>query len=302
VSWVLLALVLVVGIVVVARNRAELEQAFREIGWGAMLVSASLAVAGTVALVPLWTALLHGLGVGPPRREGWAVFFVSQLGKYLPGLLWPALAQMEAGHRWGARRSVMLAANLLLIAVLASSGVVVGLTLLPWSVGITGVSWWAWLAAGALALVCVWPGMLTRVVDELFRLVKRDPPGLVVPPGAMARAYAWAVLVWAVYGLQVAVLVRAVGGSGTDAWAASVGGMALGWALGLVAVFAPAGLGVREAVLVASLAPVVGRTPALAVALASRGVLAVCDVLLGLVGSRRAARVAGVGASGTAEQ
>jgi len=291
-SLLLLGLVLVVGVVVIWRNREALAQAFDEIGWAAMLLSGVLGLAGTVALVGLWRALLRGLGTVPPHDEAWPVFFVSQLGKYLPGLLWPALGQMEAGRRWGARRSVMLAANLLLLAVLASSGVVVGLALLPWSVGVTGVAWWAWAGAAALALVCVWPGLLTRVLDELFRLARREPPGLSVPAGAMGRAYAWALLVWLLYGGHVAVLVLAVGGSGPDAWAAAVGGMALGWALGLVAVFAPAGLGVREVVLAASLSPVVGRAPALAVALASRGLLAVVDVLLGLAGSRRAARVA----------
>ena len=275
------------------RNRAALEQAFTEIGWGAMAVSGVFALLGTMALLGLWRVLLRGLGTIPPLGEAWPVFYVSQLGKYLPGLLWPAVAQMESGRRWGARRSVMLAANLLLLAVLASSGVVVGLALLPWSVGLTGVSWWAWVAAGALAVVCVWPGVLTQVLDELFRLAKREPPSLSVPPRAMALAYAWAMVVWLLYGAQIAVLVHAVGGSGTDAWAASVGGMALGWAIGLVAVFAPAGVGVREAVITASLAPVVGRAPALAVALASRGLLALCDVVLGLAGSRRAARFAG---------
>lgn len=284
---------------VVLRNREALGQAFAEIGWGPMLASGVLALLGTIALLGVWGALLGGLGTDPPRGEAWPVFFVSQLGKYLPGLLWPAVAQMEAGRRWGARRSVMLAANLLLLAVLASSGVVVGLALLPWSVGVSGVSWWAWLAAVAVAVVCLRPGLLTRVLDELFRLARREPPSLSVPPRAMARAYAWALVVWLLYGAHVAVLVHAVGGSGADAWAASVGGLALGWAIGLVAVFAPAGLGVREAVLTASLAPVVGRAPALAVALASRGLLALVDVLLALAGSRRAARLARTAVAGS---
>jgi uncharacterized membrane protein YbhN (UPF0104 family) len=298
---VLLAVVLLLAALVIARNRAALEDAFAEIGWGPMAVAGFLALLGTIALVGLWRALLRGLGTVPPLGEAWPVFFVSQLGKYVPGMLWPAVAQMEAGRRWGARRSVMLAANLLLLAVLASSGVVVGLALLPWSVGVTGVSWWAWVAAGALALVCVWPGLLTRVLDELFRVARREPPSLSVPPRAMAAAYAWAVVVWLLYGAQIAVLVLAVGGSGPDAWAASVGGMALGWAIGLVAVFAPAGVGVREAVITAALAPVVGRAPALAVALASRGVLALCDVVLALAGSRRAAQPARGQVAGSGE-
>jgi uncharacterized membrane protein YbhN (UPF0104 family) len=65
-----------------------------------------------------------------------------------------------------------------------------------------------------------------------------------------------------------------------DLWVAATGGIALGWALGLLAVLAPAGLGVRDAVVLAALAPLVGRSPALAVTLASRGLLSLADVLL----------------------
>ena len=92
-------------------------------------------------------------------------------------------------------------------------------------------------------------------------------------------------------------LVRAVGGTGGDAWVAATGGIALAWALGLVAVLAPAGVGVRDAVLLAVLSPLVGRTPALAVVLASRGLLALTDVALAAVaaaGPTRAATRSGV--------
>src|SRR5262249_40883947 len=123
-SWVLLAVVLGIGAYVVARNRADLAAAFREIGWGAMTASAVFGVLGTVVLLGLWLSILRGLGVVAPVGQAWRVFFISQLGKYLPGLLWPALAQMEAGRRWGARRSTMLAANLLMIAVLTATGLV----------------------------------------------------------------------------------------------------------------------------------------------------------------------------------
>jgi uncharacterized membrane protein YbhN (UPF0104 family) len=280
-SWLLIGVVLAIGIYVVVRDRHDLATAFREIGWGPMAASAVFALLGTVVLLGLWISVLRALGARVPLGEAWRVFFISQLGKYLPGLVWPALAQMEAGRRWGVRRSVMLAGNLLMIAVLAGSGVVVGLLLLPGSLGLTGFSGWsAWAVAAALLAVCLWPRLLAAIVDRAFVLVHHEPPQLTASPREMAFSFAWALAAWFLYGMHVWVLVRSVGGSGADAWLAATGGIALGWALGLVAVLAPAGLGVRDAVLVAVLSPLVGRTPALAVALASRVLLTMTDVVL----------------------
>ena len=90
-----------VGVYVVFRDRRDLATAFREIGWDALAVSAAFSLLGTVSLLGLWLSVLRGLGALVPLGEAWRVFFISQLGKYLPGLVWPALVQMEAGPRWG---------------------------------------------------------------------------------------------------------------------------------------------------------------------------------------------------------
>jgi len=295
-SWVLLAVVAAGCVYVVARNGETLADAFREIGWGPLLLSGVLALLGTTALLGVWVTLLHGMGAGPPRGEAWDVFFVTQLGKYIPGLVWPAVAQMESGRRWGARRRVMLAANLMLLVVLTATGAALGLVLLPWVGGTSEVAWWGWVLA-ALALVALWPPVLTSLLDRAFRLAGREPPGLAVTGRAMAGAVAWALVVWVLYGLHVWVLVRALGGTGADALVASVGGMALGWAFGLVAILAPAGVGVRDGILIAVLSPIIGRSPAFAVALASRGLLALSDVLLAASGALRSAHRLRSGAS-----
>jgi hypothetical protein len=304
-SWVHLAHVAALAAYVVVRDRHDLAKAFREIGWGAMAASARLAIQGTVVFRGLWTYVLRGLGAAVPVGEAWRVFFISQLGKYLPGLVWPALAQMEAGRRWGVRRSVMLAGNLLMIAILTASGVVVGLVLLPGSIGLAGVAGWiAWVLAGVLLVVCLWPRLLTEAIDRAFVLVHREPPQLATSSRDMVVSFAWALATWLLYGLHVWVLVRSVGGSGLDTWVAAIGGIALGWALGLVAVLAPAGVGVRDAILVGVLSPVVGRSPALAVALASRGLLALTDVLLAALAALRPSRAPAVGSvrSGEAQE
>ena len=59
-----------------------------------------------------------------------------------------------------------------------------------------------------------------------------------------------------------------------------MGTFAVAWLAGLLAIYAPGGLGVREAVLVALLPGRIGAADALVVAAASRLILILVDVLL----------------------
>jgi uncharacterized membrane protein YbhN (UPF0104 family) len=59
---------------------------------------------------------------------------------------------------------------------------------------------------------------------------------------------------------------------------------ALAWLAGTVTPGAPGGLGVREAVLTASLGPIVGHGPAAAAALGLRGTTTAGDLLTALIG------------------
>ncbi|AFR09482.1 hypothetical protein B005_0950 [Nocardiopsis alba ATCC BAA-2165] len=94
----------------------------------------------------------------------------------------------------------------------------------------------------------------------------------------MAASVGWTLVAWIPLGLHVWLLTWAVGGDALRSLGPAVGAYALAWTLGLLVVFAPAGLGVREVVLVVALAPVVDAGAALVVAVLSRLVMTVADV------------------------
>src|SRR5207247_10216190 len=47
-----------------------------------------------------WKAVLADFGSRVPLSGGIRIFFVGQLGKYLPGKLWPILTQMRLGDEY----------------------------------------------------------------------------------------------------------------------------------------------------------------------------------------------------------
>lgn len=282
--------VLAGGGYLVAKNYTGLKAALSQLGTLVILGSLVLAVAGTAAIGQIWTSVLRGLGATVSGREAAGVFFVSQLGKYLPGSVWPVLAQMEFGRRAGTPRRTMLAANLLMLAVVTSTGLITGAALLPWSSS-DGLRryWWTLLLLVPL-LVSLHPRVIPAVLDRLFVLAHRPALGLRVSNRGMALACGWGFAVWALLGAHLLIMTRALGASGGSAVAAAVGGMGLAFAAGLIVIPVPAGAGIRDAVLVATFGTQIGHTAAIAVALASRVLLVLADVGLaglGAVLSRR---------------
>ena len=71
------------------------------------------------------------------RVAGWRgapaarLFFVAQLGKYLPGSVWPVVAQMRMGRELGIPRQRTALAFLLTLGLSVLVGMLVGLSALP---------------------------------------------------------------------------------------------------------------------------------------------------------------------------
>jgi uncharacterized membrane protein YbhN (UPF0104 family) len=128
--------------------------------------------------------------------------------------------------------------------------------------------------------LCLHPRLIPGLVDRAFRLLRREPLDARLPVRSSLRASGWTLVSWLALGVHVYLLARPFGASNFSALLAAVGGMALAVCAGILFIPAPAGAGIRDAVLVATLTPGIGATNALAVALVSRAMLIVVDLAL----------------------
>jgi hypothetical protein len=151
-------------------------------------------------------------------------------------------------------------------------------------------------ALGLLATALV----ITLATSRLSRL-----PGDLPRPRARSLAAAASIdcCVWLTAGTAIWILVEALTPSPPSA-AFLVGAYALAWLLGFVAIFAPSGLGVREATLVVLLSPHFGVGPAAAIAVVLRLADTVADLVAAgaveLASIARARSRASVGSIGPA--
>lgn len=248
-----------------------------------ILGALALTLAGLGLTGVLWGHLLARLGSPVPPVDAAAIFFLGQLGKYIPGSVWTFAAQAQLGRRHAIPARSSIAASALFLMLHTFSGLVLGGALLATGVLETDLPWWvgagiALGGAGALA-----PPVLGLVGGHIGG---RDVV-LRLSSAHLFSALATMALVWTAYGAGIALLGDAMEPS--DLLVAT-GAFALSHAAGVLLVIAPAGLGAREGVLIALLAPAVGLGSAAAVAVLARVVHAVADFLLAAA-ARAAAHV-----------
>ncbi|OUC92695.1 lysylphosphatidylglycerol synthase transmembrane domain-containing protein [Streptosporangium minutum] len=274
-----LAVALGFGAWVVARQWEEIRAGFARLSWQSLVLSLVAVVAALCSGMMTWRALLADLGSPLAFRPAAKVFFVGQLGKYIPGSLWPVLAQMEMGRELGVPRPRSAAAFFLTMPVQLGSGLMIsGVTLLTALPGSVAPYAWVFLLLPLLAVVFE-PRVINAVLGFGLRKLKREPLERPLTRRGMLTALGWALLGWTAYGLHLAAVVHEFGPSGVSAVVFSIGAFALSWCLGIMTFVVPAGAGVREAAMVVVLAPVLDRGSAIAVALCSRIVIIVGDLV-----------------------
>ena len=214
-----------------------------DLGW--LAVAGALYLAGMGFSAAFWTRLLGRLGSTPGTLAAVRAYYVSQLGKYVPG---KALALMlRVGLAGPPAATAALAAFYEVLATMAS-GSLVALAFAP-----------SWQATGmALALLAATAG---PILPPVFNLVSRRvvkpftkeaPPR--VPWSAFAEGLVLTAPCWLLFGLALACALRAVDAP-VPSYPFLVAATALSYVAGFVVPISPGGLGVREYVLALLLVP-----------------------------------------------
>ncbi|MFG1963783.1 lysylphosphatidylglycerol synthase domain-containing protein [Nonomuraea sp. NPDC049028] len=240
---------------------------FARLSWPLLAASLVGVVAALLCAMMTWRTLLADLGSPLPLRPAAKVFFVGQLGKYIPGAVWPVLAQMEMGRDLGVPRPRSAAAFFLMMPIQLASGLLVTLATLGWD-----RFGWLLLLVPVL-LVLLEPKVINGLIGFGLRKLKREPLERRLTRRGMLTALGWALAGWISYGVHLYFIVPQSG------LLFAIGAFALSWSLGIMSFVVPAGAGVREVVMVGVLSPVMPAGPAIAVALSSRIVIVIGDLI-----------------------
>lgn len=243
---------------------------------GAML----LVLANYAILIQAWRVMLAGWQQSLPFFQSVRIWAVSGLGKYVPGKVWAVAGMAMMAQRGGVAAWAATASAVVLQALSVGTGAAVvglaGSTRLeaeaPWA----RVALISLMVASAVGLaLLLWPPFTRRLL-QLLRVSappERSPGARAVAVGLVANVAAWVG-----YGASLWLLAHGLLDVPALSLRIAIGAFAASYVAGLLALFAPGGIGVRELVFLLMLDGVVGPGIAAALAIASRLLLTLTEI------------------------
>jgi glycosyltransferase 2 family protein len=237
-----------------------------------------------------WIRMLDAWGIPVGYRAALQAEMVSMLAKYLPGALWTPAARTVALRRYaGVTDTATVLASILVEAGLSAiSGVIVFVVSLAW-VRDVNAPLPALILFALLLTALLHPRVFRPLTNKLLRPFGAD--GIEpLPFPFMLGLLVFYCGTWLIGGFAVYFMLRSVGAEVGLATIPFLGGVsAVGAIVGVLAVFAPSGLGAREASMYGLLLAVTTPGAALSVTLLNRLAITIVELLLffaGLVGWR----------------
>ena len=199
---------------------------------GCIAICSCIYSAANVLLAMAWRHILLHLGVPVPHLWSVKVYGISQLAKYLPGNVFQFAGRQSLGMADGIASGKLLKSTAWEIGLLVCAGSSFAVLGMPFFWHATSPQTGLFLWAGTVVLTCF--GLRKFIGPPVSAAFFLQTLFLVVSAGTFVS------LLFAIEGTSAFVL---------EFWPSLGGGYILAWLVGLLTPGAPAGVGVREAVL-----------------------------------------------------
>jgi glycosyltransferase 2 family protein len=276
--------------------------------WGRVLGSGAIVLSTYLILVEAWRATLRVWSESLPFGTAARIWFVSNLGKYVPGKVWQIAAMGAMAQKAGVSAAAAVGSSLIvnLVSIVAGFAViaVTAAGKVGTAVGVGASSNGGRSAelaviaiaiAGGAALLLA-PVAVPRLATLAGRVTGRSIPIPRVPPRAIWVAAASTTASWLLYGIAFALFAHGVSPRATGNASSYIAVYTGSYLAGYLALFAPGGVGVREAILVLAMPRfgLASAPDAAVIAITSRLWLTILEILPGLLllQRRRAAQPA----------
>jgi uncharacterized membrane protein YbhN (UPF0104 family) len=236
-------------------RRPELWQQPLRLNIPLLLLAMAAHVAAMLCWEGYWLRLVHGLGEKLSFLTGGRAYFVSQLGKYVPGKALAIVLRVDLARSAGVRTSVAAMTAIYEVLTSMAAGALVAAVLLPLLKSDQAELGWRAFGLLAVAGVPILPGVFNwlaaRVARPFIPAGATPLPRLSISTllGGLAQtAVGWFFLGASLVAVLWSLRLNAIELS-WNSWLTCTAYVAVSYVAGFIALPTPGGLGVREAIM-----------------------------------------------------
>jgi uncharacterized membrane protein YbhN (UPF0104 family) len=221
-----------------------------------------------------WYLISVKLRIALPFPDTLKSWFFSQFGKYVPGKIWLLLGRLYFyGSRGRSRTAVSVGLYLETASMIMAALLLFLISLLFFKEVPLRLDGRQWGVAGLLSLgilISLHPRVLQKILNGILIRLKREPLALALSYWDVLRVVFVCILAWGIGGIGFYLFVDSVLPVSLRHILFLAGSLAFSSTLGLIALFAPGGLGVREGALVFLLSAIMPPSVAVVVSILTR--------------------------------
>ena len=271
-------LVVFLGWRVFGESSADISQIISQIKMPTVLTAGLAVLSGLMITGIIWTYLLGFQGYSPEKVFLQPVFFIGQLAKYIPGSVWVFGVQAHLASKLNIPRRATVTTGLIFVYVSVVSASILG------SFVVENL-WPQFEYNGILSMFVAIAGLFLLspiVVRKLVKFLGLSGSPTNVSFKKQVRLVLGLLIVWIMFGSSVKILGDSISSESSISLMYATSAFAVAYALGVLAVFSPAGIGVREGVLIYALTPEFGLEASVSIALITRLIHTSSDFLLAI--------------------
>ena len=250
-QWIFAAAVLFFAARSLSTQWGSFESRFSHIqfGWESIGLATLLVLVTYVFLIEGWRRILVAWDSHLSFNDGARIWFLSNLGKYVPGNIWSLTAMGVMAKRKGMSALAATGSSVIMQTVSLATGTAIVMVTSAKLLGqplLLGVA-----VAVLLAILFTAPRFFPTLAVWVGNLVGRNIVPPAVPPTSIWTAAVASTFSWLFYGIAFQFFVRGLLGSATGELSSYIAAYTAAYILGFISPIAPAGLGVRELTLAA---------------------------------------------------
>ena len=250
------------------------------LNWTYFFLSFFFTVVAYLVQLIIWLYLARSFGIKFSFLSAANAWSLSQLGKYVPGKIGILLIRMDIHHEVS-KKTIAVATGVEFITTMISSCllVLISLAFIPEWIPPPSIRWIA-LSMACLFLIFLYPPILKKLTGMTFRLIKREPLNSLPSYCFLLKLVGVNMLVCLPYGLGLFFAFNCFYHIGWNYFLIITSVYYLASLIGVAAIFAPAGIGVREGVIFLILPALISKPVVIFATIITRIIITLAELFL----------------------